>query len=1858
MFERNIGIRLTLLPAFAEATKLIISNIGEINKGLQSINENGKKINVDGLKTLNSELTGLVGAAGAAKAAIESLNGIKITKNVLAALEIGMTGVSSSAKVAKEKIQEVGIQASQTAAVVETQTAEMSKGFFNLGEEIMYAEKAMQKLGLFALPKMNEPIIGMRNLTSEINLAEQAMRKLDSFVPKNLESSILRLNSGLRSMMALTGAQAPLMLGAGGSRYALGGSPQEQIDASRAKMLTSGSWQGNSIVPSGNSGLGRTPYEPGHQYYEGPGAITPYVQDLGRGKWMPNGEQMPPNYGPRPMPNYGGTGVMEAGRGIMRAGDVIQSAGWAAAMNAIMIASVAEPIIKQLIELGNIYQASAEAYQAVGMKPENYAKFNKYIEQASTQYGGTLKENVAAGYTFASSVPALSHIDWNDPKQQAEMGESIKTIIQANIAGGRPTHPLQLEHSVLDILASVVNLGMPMANAKELGNSIKVLTDVFTNVKNKTSTDFELLGSSVRNVGAVAHNMGVAWEDTMAVLALMAEGKYRGSISGTSLKRIMSRQAMDPAQARKMEAVVEHFGGNASMFGPAGQAISPLDFFANIAKFEDQHHLPAKQRGQLEGALSGLYAGAPMGEMIGMARGFGGEAGLKKYRDEVIGGAPGATKKAYETRDEHGKNIAIESQKIQNSALLEADKTFKLIEPDIIKCYQALQRLINAWHGINDPTKKFIVDSAAVIFGITSIVGIGGILIGNYTKLSGTMTLVSGSALKLGEHLMGQAIIFPKLTFGIEKLSQATLGLIPRAFGAASAAAIGFQVAIGPIGWAIEAVIAVGALFALAWSKDWGGIREKVAGFPEFLGGIVGHIQTWLGQVPGYVQNMGKAFVDAWNNMWANVKQSATDAMNGVGNFIHNFRFQKIQGPTIDWSHLLDGMPGMDVSKQFWDKVHSSNAGSDFNRGRNNAIQEDLSAQGQNKYPLIGGLSPSGMPMLHAQAGPIADLGFLGVGADITTPVIKKAVAHHKVLSDAAEAWLVAHSGGNKPAIISAGAAPAVAGGGSGGGTSPVSSIPSAHIASTKPPVNTGASDQEVADAIAALYGGAPKKAKKIASDGFLVLKNETIAQVEDHAAKITHALEKAGAVIHKKWIDILDPKSFKVTRVFGDLAAFKQALGTKDVDKSLQVAHDYLMKIKREIEHKVPINTEKVLSNIAVLYAHAMSDHARNVILQMGDTLANAFHRAGDKIEKTFEEKKKSVEAHLRTVGSAGDKFDLLQQQMGERIPQLGTEPTSKDLKSVISGERAERDALASALLREQEDAKGLAVKYAELTAEINKLNGSSSYEGKIREEKKAELVGVTEAYSAANERIIQQKSVVDTLTVSIHQQTEALKLAKDTWNGLLYNVQQKSFKSLIDQNFKAVADHVQNYFQLQNTITGGNSGARQQANNFANSVFQNLFQGMFDTSATTSLEKIFKKGDKNTGTPAEMKYQEKVDKSNDHLSKIEKNTQYLDPSEMRKSGSGNPMPVAVFDQSGGVDIGTSLLDAQRAILSNTASATYTGGAAKSNSAGGDAAIQTTMQKFQQAAQDISMGMSMLNGLRAGGIGGAMQAGSAALGIAQALNMTPMGQAIVTGSMAILGAIGIGPKHKPGSQPDINDPTYRQLLPNLAGTQQDLNGTMINPESQYSSYLGHQNLAQQLYSFASNSSSMTGMNPDQKKAIQQLKDLSGGSATGLQIASEHEGMITLKSGQKIAVTDFETLLNTNQGLLSQFQNNALQQQQNADRLASSFTSFVTNGPAGFTMPDFVGGGSGAAGITHRMPSPFAGRHSGGASGAPATSPQTVNVQIMPGATIHGATQDVIEAAIKNTIPAIAQAVNGQNYLESRRAGNYVSSNW
>jgi len=77
--------------------------------------------------------------------------------------------------------------------------------------------------------------------------------------------------------------------------------------------------------------------------------------------------------------------------------------------------------------------------------------------------------------------------------------------------------------------------------------------------------------------------------------------------------------------------------------------------------------------------------------------------------------------------------------------------------------------------------------------------------------------------------------------------------------------------AAGPLGIALLGIGAAVGTFALAWSQNWFGIRDKTKAAIDAIGGTFKGLQNWLG-------DLGKK----WSSFWSGAKKDASDAAKSI----------------------------------------------------------------------------------------------------------------------------------------------------------------------------------------------------------------------------------------------------------------------------------------------------------------------------------------------------------------------------------------------------------------------------------------------------------------------------------------------------------------------------------------------------------------------------------------------------------------------------------------------------------------------------------------------------------------------------------------------------------------------------------------------------------------------------------------------------------------------------------------------------------------------------------------------------------------------------------------------------------------
>jgi phage-related protein len=129
----------------------------------------------------------------------------------------------------------------------------------------------------------------------------------------------------------------------------------------------------------------------------------------------------------------------------------------------------------------------------------------------------------------------------------------------------------------------------------------------------------------------------------------------------------------------------------------------------------------------------------------------------------------------------------------------------------------------------------------------------------------------------------------------------ASAGGISAAFGAAKGALLGVMGAMGPVGWAIMGLVAVGSVLYMAWTQNWFGIQEKVGGAVEAIKSAVGGFVKWIA-------NAWKGVTDflgwVWDSLWTGIANFVSDPIGSIKSAVQGLaqnmaqRFQEVHDQT------------------------------------------------------------------------------------------------------------------------------------------------------------------------------------------------------------------------------------------------------------------------------------------------------------------------------------------------------------------------------------------------------------------------------------------------------------------------------------------------------------------------------------------------------------------------------------------------------------------------------------------------------------------------------------------------------------------------------------------------------------------------------------------------------------------------------------------------------------------------------------------------------------------------------------------------------------------------------------------------
>ena len=358
-------------------------------------------------------------------------------------------------------------------------------------------------------------------------------------------------------------------------------------------------------------------------------------------------------------------------------------------------------------------------------------------------------------------------------------------------------------------------------------------TDVLAQASNSANTDVVGLGEAFKYVAPVAGSLGYSVEDVSLALGTMANAGIKGAKAGRALSTSIMRLG---SPTKEMSGALSQLG--VSLTDSEGKMLPLRTVLEQLrGSFKG---LTEEQQLAFASTIFGKDAASSMLPILNASQ---------SEWDKLAGSidnAEGATKRM---RDIMEDSLGGDFDKLKSAAEGELLDIFDIIEPTVRDIMQKVSGMLETFHSLPDESKERIVKLALALasIGPTLMVfgklnkGIGGTILkladfGKELKKAGSLTKWLGGrpigiAFKAFKKLGG--FMGPKLLTAFKFVGTHLLGLGGRFLGFGRTLIglipkiIAFIAGLGPIGWAIMAII----LIVIVMIKHWDKVKLAVKTF-------------------------------------------------------------------------------------------------------------------------------------------------------------------------------------------------------------------------------------------------------------------------------------------------------------------------------------------------------------------------------------------------------------------------------------------------------------------------------------------------------------------------------------------------------------------------------------------------------------------------------------------------------------------------------------------------------------------------------------------------------------------------------------------------------------------------------------------------------------------------------------------------------------------------------------------------------------------------------------------------------------------------------------------------------------------
>lgn len=421
-------------------------------------------------------------------------------------------------------------------------------------------------------------------------------------------------------------------------------------------------------------------------------------------------------------------------------------------------------------------------------------------------------------------------------------------------------------------------------SAKDSGH----FADVLAAASSNANTNVSMLGESFKYAAPVAGALGISAEDTSIALGLMANAGIKASQSGTALRTGLTNLAKPTKQ---MQTYMDQYG--ISLVANADGSINLRDTMVSL-----REKMGALSETEQAAAASAIFGKNSMAGWLAIINAS--DEDFDKLTSAIDGCDGAAEQMAATMQDNLAGQLTILKSAIQELAIQIGDA----LMPTIRNIVSKIQAFVEKLQQMDEGTRNTIIKIAAFAAAI-----------GPALVVVGKLTTGVGKGLQAISS-MGKGI----LTF----VNQAKLGV--GAGGKLATAIAG----IGPVGWAIIAVVAaLTAAFVHLW-KNNEEFREKVTAVWESVKAKFAEaaqkITDAINSLGFSFKDLGEAIKAAWDWLCNALEPLVTGIIQNIGAVLESTIdvvvgiVQTIAGiikgfKDGDWSLLLDGL------KSLWDGV-------------------------------------------------------------------------------------------------------------------------------------------------------------------------------------------------------------------------------------------------------------------------------------------------------------------------------------------------------------------------------------------------------------------------------------------------------------------------------------------------------------------------------------------------------------------------------------------------------------------------------------------------------------------------------------------------------------------------------------------------------------------------------------------------------------------------------------------------------------------------------------------------------------------------------------------------------------------------